>query len=387
VNHKHLLAGVAATALLTAGSAFAASHSGDQLQAQAAMIDALSKKVEQLSANQGGVSNGVKGVSLKVSGQVNRAVSFVSDGNDKSAFNYVDNDHSSTRVRWDAVANVSDSTEVGTRLEMEMESNTSAGAALNGNSPGNGQPVNGAGNAVNRDSFVARHAYVYVKGNFGTLTTGQQGEATEGLLHSSFNYAGLAGINPEDTNGISNAGVNFLSFGDGGRQDALRYDTPNFGGAKASISTRDNGDVTAAIRYAGQVGGLGVLASLGYEQNPGAGNDPILAGAFGINFGPVALNGSFGEELDDDNNDRFYYALGLAHKGSYVDMGPTSLGIQYMSNNGSFDGNGNVYSVGLGLVQGVAAGAEAYAQLTFHGGNEGAVGDAIASMVGMRVKF
>lgn len=371
MNHKHLLAGVAATALLTAGSAFAASHSGDQLQAQAAMIDALSKKVEQLSANQGGVSNGVKGVSLKVSGQVNRAVMFVSDGNDKSAFNYVDNDASSTRVRWDAVANVSDSTEVGSRIEMEMESNTSAAAVLNGNAGGN--------------AFVARHAYVYIQGGFGTLTTGQQGEATEGLLHSSFNYASLAAINPEDTTGIANAGVNFLSFGDGGRQDALRYDTPNFGGAKASISTRDNGDVTAAIRYAGQVGGMGVLAALGYEQN--VGGDPLLAGSFGINFGPVALNGSFGEEFDDNNNDQFYYSLGLAHKGSYVDMGPTSLGVQYMSNNGTFDGQGNVYSVGFGLVQGVAAGAEAYAQLTFHGGNEGAVGDAIASMVGMRVKF
>ncbi|MDF1735688.1 MAG: porin [Minwuia sp.] len=373
MNHKHLLAGVAATALLTAGSAFAASHSGDQLQAQAAMIDALSKKVEQLSANQGGVSGGVKGVSLKVSGQVNRAVMFVSDGNDKSAFNYVDNDASSTRVRWDAVANVSDSTEVGTRLEMEMESNTSAGAVLNGNAGGN--------------AFVARHAYVYIKGGFGTLTTGQQGEATEGLLHSSFNYASLAAINPEDTTGIANAGVNFLSFGDGGREDALRYDTPNFGGAKASISTRDNGEVTAAIRYAGQVGGMGVLAALGYEAGS-AGNDAIVAGSFGINFGPVALNGSFGDELDDNNNDRFYYALGLAHKGSYVDMGPTSLGVQYMSNNGGADaGQGNIYSVGFGLVQGVAAGAEAFAQLTFHGGNEGAVGDAIASMVGMRVKF
>ncbi len=376
MNHKHLLAGVAASALLTAGSAFAASHSGDQLQAQAAMIDALSKKVEQLSANQGGVSGGVKGVSLKVSGQVNRAVMFVSDGNDQSAFNYVDNDASSTRVRWDAVANVSDSTEVGTRLEMEMESNASNAAVLNGN---------GGGNA-----FVARHAYVYIKGSFGTLTTGQQGEATEGLLHSSFNYASLAGINPEDTTGIANAGVNFLSFGDGGRQDAIRYDTPNFGGAKASISTRDNGDVTAAIRYAGQVAGLGVLASLGYQQNPVVGvvrQDPLIAGAFGINFGVVALNGSFAEELDEDNNDRFYYALGLAHKGSYVDMGPTSLGVQYMSNNGGADGQGNLYSIGFGLVQGVAAGAEAYAQLTFHGGNEGAVGDAVASMVGMRVKF
>ena len=148
MNHKHLLAGVAATALLTAGSAFAASHSGDQLQAQAAMIDALSKKVEQLSANQGGVSGGVKGVNLKISGQVNRAVAFVNDGNDKSVFNYVDNDASSTRVRWDADAPVSATTEVGTRLEVEMESNSSINTVLNGQSA-----------AANNDLFFLRHAF------------------------------------------------------------------------------------------------------------------------------------------------------------------------------------------------------------------------------------
>lgn len=376
MNHKHLLAGVAATALLTAGSAFAASHSGDQLQAQAAMIDALSKKVEQLSANQGGIAAGVKGVSLKISGHVNRAVSFVNDGNDKSVFNYVDNDASSTRVRWDADAPVSATTEVGTRLEMEMESNSSINTVLNGQSAA----------AVN-DLFSVRHAYVYIKGGFGTLITGQQGEATEGILHSSFNYASLASVNPEDTNGVGNAGVNFVSFGDGGRQDAVRYDTPNFGGAKASISARDNGDVTAAIRFQGKVAGLGVLAGLGYEANPGANNDPLLAGSFGIDFGGIALNGAFGEELDDNNNDRFFYAVGLAHKGNYVDMGATSLGVQYMANNGGFDGQGNVYSVGFGLVQGVAAGAEAYAHLAIHGGNEGAIDNAVTSMVGMRVKF
>jgi len=129
------------------------------------------------------------------------------------------------------------------------------------------------------------------------------------------------------------------------------------------------------------------LAGLGYEANPGANNDPLLAGSFGIDFGGIALNGAFGEELDDNNNDRFFYAVGLAHKGNYVDMGATSLGVQYMANNGGFDGQGNVYSVGFGLVQGVAAGAEAYAHLAFHGGNEGAIDNAVTSMVGMRVKF
>lgn len=375
MNHKHLLAGVAAAAIMVAGNAYAGAHASveDQVKANAAAMDALSKEVEALKAGGDGVAKGVKGVSLKISGQVNRAVMFVSDANNNSAVNYVDNDASSTRVRWDASANVSDSVKVGTRLEMEMESNTSAGAVLNNQSA-----------AATNDLFGVRHAYVYIQGGFGTLTTGQQGEATEGLLHSSFNFASLAGINPEDTTGIANAGINFLSFGDGGRQDAIRYDTPNFGGAKASISARDNGDVTAAIRYSGKVAGVGVLAALGWEEN--VGGDPLLAGSFGVNLGVIALNGSFGTEVGGNTaNDRFYYSVGLAHKGNYVDMGATSIAVQTLQNNGGFDGSGNVHSYSVGLVQGVAPGADAYAQLAFHGGQ--AAGDAVASMVGMRVRF
>lgn len=375
MNHKHLLAGVAAAAIMAAGNAYAGAHASveDQVKANAAAIDALSKEVEALKAGSDGVQKGVKGVKLKVSGHVNRAVMFVSDGNNNSAINYVDNDASSTRVRWDASAPVSAGTEVGARLEMEMESNTSAGAVLNNQSA-----------AATNDLFAVRHSYVYIKGGFGTLTTGQQGEATEGILHSSFNFASLAGINAEDTTGIANVGVNFLSFGDGGRQDAVRYDTPNFGGAKASISARDNGDVTVAIRYSGKIAGVGVLAGLGWEEN--VGGDPLLAGSMGINLGVIAINGSFGTEVGGNtNNDRFYYSVGLAHKGNYVDMGATSIGIQTMQNNGGFDGSGNVHSYSVGLVQGVAPGADAYAQLAFHGG--AAAGDATTAMVGMRVRF
>lgn len=375
MNHKHLLAGVAAAAIMAAGNAYAGAHASveDQVKAQGAAIDALSKEVEALKAGGDGPTKGVKGVSLKLSGHLNRAVMFVNDGNDASAFNFVDNDASSTRVRWDAVSQMSNGMEVGGRLEMEMESNTSAGAVLNNQSA-----------AATNDLFAVRHAYVYLQGGFGTLTTGQQGEATEGILHSSFNFASLAGINPEDTTGIANVGVNFLSFGDGGRQDAIRYDTPNFGGAKASISTRDNGGVQAAIRYSGKVAGIGVLGGLGWEEN--VGGDPLLAGSFGINFGVIALNGSFGTEIgDNNNNDRFYYSIGLAHKGNYSDLGATSIGIQTLQNNGGFDGSGNVHSYSVGLVQGLAPGADAYAQLAFHGG--AAAGDAVASMVGVRLRF
>ena len=373
MNHKYLLAGVAAAALLTAGNAYAAAHASmeDQLKAQAAAIDALSKEVEALknSTPEQGIGQGVKAVNLTISGQVNRAVMFVSDANGETAFNYVDNDSSSTRVRWDADAAVSDSTEVGTRLEMEMESNTSIAAVRGEDAGGN--------------TFVARHAYVYIKGGFGTLTTGQQGEATEGILHNSFNYATLADINPENTAGAANAGMAFLAFGDGGRQDAIRYDTPAFGGFKAAVSAGVDGVITVAGRYSGQIGGVGLLAGAGYDSN---GEDDIYMASAGLNFGAIAVNGALAYQDNEVGEEDFMHYLGLAHKGNYSDMGPTSLGIDWMVNNGGEANGANNSSIGLGLVQGVAPGAEGYVSLRhFMGGD--AEDSAQVVLAGMRVKF
>jgi hypothetical protein len=395
VNHKYLFAGVAAAALMAAGNAYAGAHASteDQLKAQAAMIDALSKEVEALKAGVdagGRIEKGVGGVNLKISGQVNRGVLYASDANDDSFFNFVDNDASSTRVRWDADAKTSNGMTVGTRLEVQMESNTSFNVGGNGtvnNEVGvNTNAVDANGNAAvatTGDVFNLRHAYVFIQGGFGTLTTGQQGEATEGILHNSFNYASLADINPEYTAGIGAAGANFLSFGDGGRQDSLRYDTPSFGGAKAAISVRDNGEVTAAVRYAGKVAGFGVLGGVGYEENFGNQN---ISGSFGLNFGPVALNGALATRLNEGNADNdFFYYLGLAHKGSYIDMGSTSLAIDYTNRNGAGQAN-NDQNIGFGIVQGMAPGAEAYVSFRHHFGGD-VQDSAQVGLAGMRVKF
>lgn len=373
MNHKYLLAGVAAAALLTAGNAYAAAHGSveDQLKAQSAAIDALSKEVEALknSTVEQGIGQGVKGVELTISGHVNRAVLFISDANDNADFNYVDNDAASTRVRWDADAPVSDSTTVGARLEMEMESNSSA-AAVNDNDAG--------GNA-----FAARQAYVFIKGGFGTLVTGHQSEATDGIVHNSFNYASVAGINPENTTGIANAGINFLSIGDGDRVDAVRYTTPSFGGFAASVSHAVEGQVTAAVRYSGQVGGVGVLAGFGYDSNF---ESETYAGSMGVNFGGVALNGAIGYRDNEVGEEDVMYYVGLAHKGNYSDMGPTSLGVDFQVNNGGVANGNNNARFGLGLVQGVAAGADAYVALGHNFGGD-AVDSAQTVMAGMIVKF
>lgn len=384
MKKSHLMTGVALAALLAAGNADAGAHASveDQVKANSAAIDALSKEVEALKAGGDGPTKGVKGVNLKISGQVNRAVLFASDANDNDFFNFVDNDSSSTRVRWDADARTANGMEVGTRLEVQLESNTSFGINGNGNNPG--------ADATN-DLFDLRHAYVYIKGGWGQITTGQQGDATEGILHNGFNYATLAEIHPEMVAGVFNgatgvAGANILFFGDGGRVDSIRYDTPSFGGFKAAISAEDTGEVKVAARYGGQVAGVGVLAGIGYQENFG---QPNIAGSLGLNFGVLAVNGAMAVRLNDGaaQDDAFYW-LSLSHKGSYTDLGATSLAVDWYNSNGVrlVPSGGNNNAVGFGLVQVVAPGAEFYfgARHHFAGSNEDSA-QVVTS--GMRVKF
>ncbi|ANK80289.1 MAG: hypothetical protein TEF_05390 [Rhizobiales bacterium NRL2] len=343
----------------------------DQLKAQSAAIDALSKEVEALknSTVEQGIGQGVKGVELTISGHINRAMMFISDANDNATLTHVDNDAASSRIRFDADAPVSDSTTVGTRLEMEMESNSSAQAVLD--------------NEVVEDTFATRQAYVFVKGGFGTLAMGHQSEATDGIVHNSFNFAGVAGINPENTTGIANAGVNFLSIGDGDRVDAVRYTTPSFGGAAASVSHAVNGQITGALRYSGQVGGVGVLAGVGYDSNF---DNETYAGSFGLNFGGIAVNAALGYADNNNAEEDFMYYVGLAHKGNYSDMGPTSLGVDFQMNNGGVANGNNNARLGVGLVQGVAAGADAYVGVGHNFGGD-AVDSAQTVMAGMIIRF
>lgn len=390
MNHKYLLAGVAAAALLTAGTAYAGAHGSveDQLKAQSAAIDALSKEVEALKNTtvEQGVGKGVDGVSLSLSGHINRAVMYVNDSNSNGAINHVDNDAASSRIRFDAEAQVSDSTEIGAQLEMEMESNSSAAAVLDNNTG----DIRANNTLTGNDRFAARQAYVFVRGGFGTLTMGHQSEASDGILHNSFNYAAVAGLNPENTTGLANAGVNLLSIGDGDRVDAVRYTTPSFGGAAASVSHGANGQVTAALRYSGQVGGVGVLGGVAYDSNF---DNETYAGSLGLDFGGVAVNAALGYQDNENANEDFMYYVGLAHRGNYSDMGPTSLGVDFHVYNGTgagaaTPGNGNNNKrLGLGLVQGVAAGADAFVGFGHNFGGDGAVDSAQTVMAGMIVRF
>ena len=61
---------------------------------------------------------------VKLSGQVNRAVMFADDGHDSDSF-FVDNDNSSTRLRFSGTGNLTPGLRAGAILEVEYQSSPS----------------------------------------------------------------------------------------------------------------------------------------------------------------------------------------------------------------------------------------------------------------------
>ncbi|PKP67399.1 MAG: hypothetical protein CVT86_01845, partial [Alphaproteobacteria bacterium HGW-Alphaproteobacteria-8] len=255
---KKIFLGASAAALLAASPSLAQSNAEimRQLQAMQAQIETLKAEVDSAKAEaaaaktqaaatdtkvtaattEGGalVSGGKTGVRVSLSGQVNRAVLFTDDGDSTDGF-FVDNDNSSTRIRILGEADYDETTKIGTNIEVQFESNSTAD--VNQNSKRN----------VGNDNFTQRKLELYVDNQqFGRVTLGQGDMASNNTSEqdlSGTTVIGYSGIT--DFAGglfLRNSDTNELADGTGGgpirninrvtnnldglsRDDRIRYDS------------------------------------------------------------------------------------------------------------------------------------------------------------------
>jgi predicted porin len=279
-----------AVALATHGG-FAKPVVAQTIEELKAQIQALAKKLEQLEASQKAleaaqakqagesakaaasaaapastaVSSGSDRVELSLSGQVNRGVLYVDNGGDREVF-HVDNDNSSTRVRFIGRGRLNEDVSIGSQIEVEFESNSTDAIRIDQDS------------AAGPNSFTERKLELYGDSKrFGRLWLGQGDTASNGT--SEVDLSGTSVIAYSDINDMSGG----IAFQDGGvlgprisqvfsnfdglsRDDRLRYDTPNFGGFTASASAVDGDAYDVAARFAGEVGDTKIAAAIGYAD-------------------------------------------------------------------------------------------------------------------------
>lgn len=282
---------MATTALM--GAAFMAGGSGQALAADKDPVDECRKDI-----------------ALTVSGQVNRAFLYADNGVVDDFF-FVDNDHSSTRVRFRAIGRINCDLKVGAQLEVQFESNSSASIRFK---------QRGQASANN---FTERKLEVWFDSEtWGRLWLGQGDTASNGVSEVDLSKTDIVGFSSvpdlagglEFENGVRIGSV-FSNFDGLSRVDRVRYDTPTIAGFMLSSSWTDDNEWDIALRYAQKFNGHKFAAAVGYydgERGQGFCCDYGISGSASILFSN-GFNLTFAAAMQDglnSPNDRkayFYY--------------------------------------------------------------------------------
>ena len=374
-----------------------------QLQQQEKMLDDLQQKVDSISATVAvgvgaaktqpeAVKSGGDKVKLTVSGQVNRGILFTDDGDQTDIF-HVDNDNSSTRVRLVGEAKPNDNLTIGSNIEVQFESNSTA--AVNQNNKRNVGPNN----------FTERKLELYIDSPLaGRLTIGQGDVASNSTSEvdlsgtSVVGYSGVAdfagGILFRDSNGnltTTNVGDVFSNLDGLGRDDRLRYDTPSFSGFRFSTSFIADDRWDAAIRYGGDFGSVKAAAAIAYsDPNSNSVDNRVngsvsLAHASGFNVTAAA-----GRDDRNDNRDPEFWYLKLGYQNQLNSWGNTALALDYYEGDDMGQAGDESASYGAFAVQQLDEfGTEFYLGLrNYELDRQGTdVDDVFAVLSGARVKF
>jgi predicted porin len=398
-----------------------------QIEAQAKALEKLQQQVEALSEkavqeateaakaevakasvppdvlrNQGGDK-----VSVQLYGQVNRAFLAADDG-DSSDYYFVDNDNSSTRLGLLGEAKVNDDLTIGTRMEIEYQSNASNEVNQDDKNPDGGDG----------DGFDDRWLDVqFTSKRFGKLYLGKGSTASDGTSEVDLSGTDVVGYSSigdmaggilfydDNTNARSatNIGGVFSNFDGLSRRNRIRYDSPEFWGFTLSGSLpSDGGDV--ALRYAAKWGEDWKFAAAVAYADPQATSDTVasqyngsasILHSSGINFtvagGSQDLeSGLFnpdGTRRDDDPT--FYYAK-LGYRANWFEIGESRFSVDYQYVEDLAQDGDEAKTVGFQFVQDIPEwGSEYYLGYRWHELDRDFTDydDINALMTGVRVKF
>ncbi len=392
----------------------------DELGDLKAQVEALMKRIEDLEARQTEtaqkaeearkaaerlplaapqrmVTSGKDDVSLAVSGQVNRAVLYVNDG-DRDRIFQVDNDNSSTRVRWVGNARLTDDFSAGALVEVQFESNTSAAIDIDQDGE------------VGANNFTERHLTLWLDSKrLGRLWLGQGDTASNATSEVDLSgtaviaYSGIEDLaggisfkNAATQAKLARINQAYSQFDGLSRRDRIRYDTPTFAGFKASSSFIQGDAWDVALRYSADYPAVGtkVAAAIAYVEGAQRFDFNHLAGSFSA-LHSSGLNLTFAAGTRDldaraTGDDPFTYYIKGGYQFKPFDFGKTALAVDYGETD-DLAANGDEFTTwGVFAVQNInRLGTELYAGYRNHDLDRPGVGvDDIDVVVGgARVKF
>ena len=359
------------------------------------------RKAEAAATPPKTVTSGSDKVRLVISGQINRGVMVVGDG-DSSQIHHVDNDTSSTRFRFVGTGKPNEDITIGTRMEMQLEVNSSANV------------VQGADTQTGGTTFSTRYADLSVESKkLGKLYLGQGDTAsntmaeqdlsgTDLIVYSDFGMYGSLLF--KNSAGGASSGVsvaNALSNFDGeSRKSRIRYDTPRFAGFQGRIGHMAGDKSDFAVHFSGAFGDTKLAAMVGYVSDGSASAtvDSKYGGSASVLFGNgISLTGLYtGQDFrasgrGDANTLSGSVAYGkIGYRAKLLDIGETRFAVEAGETEDLAQDGDEAFIWGAGLVQGIDDwGAEGFLGFRVHDLDRAGLStdDLIVGMTGLRVKF
>lgn len=347
------------------------------------------------------VTSGTSKVKLSISGQINRAVNLVDDGDDTDAF-FVDNDTSNSRLRFVGTGDMDDGTTLGTRIEVAVSPNNSSDVSQDNEDAG--------------DSFDQRKVEVFARNDsYGQVSFGKGSTASDNTAEFDFSlvagpimYSSVADVvsGMQFTDGSDLIGITlgdaFSNFDGNGRKDRILYDTPVFGpGIQASVSADSNDRYDLAVTWGGnygdwngvETGDFLTLGAIAISDPNLGGVDYRLNGSGSILHLPTGLSFTVSGGMDKADGDDPYNLYGkIGWDTQIFDFGQTGFGVDFTQNENVCSQCDQGNSAGIAAVQLFEDwGVELYSQfrwfsLDTKSGTPGA-DDLYALTFGSRVKF
>jgi predicted porin len=384
IERKWWIAGAVAAALL-AGWVYSA-KAGDLGGSCCADLEERVSELEATAARKGN-----RKMSLTVSGQVSKALLWHDiDGlNGADSFRAIDNANSGTRLNFAGSGKINPNLSVGFVVEIGVDE--SKGKLLY--------------DIFAADDIALRHSYAWVETSFGKVSLGHTSSATDGIVEISVANTTVASlplsIEPLWTYlGAPTAGgisLNPAGF-DGGRSSVIRYDTPTMGGFQGSVAfgggqSASYDDVwDAALRYAGEFGGVRVAAGVGYRvdslANISGPETKTMAGSASAMHMLSGIFATVSAAKQDDHvlfGDLQMWQVQAGVEKKLTEMGATTLFMEYAEHK-LLDADVKSTFWGVGAVQAIDA-ASTDLFISFRQYDLGGAMDASVGMGGIRVKF
>jgi len=321
-----------------------------QIEAQAKALDELQKQVAAMQSEQkktaasGAVEKGInfvksdnKNTKVTLYGQVNRGILFVDDGDDTTTYQ-VDNDNSSTRIGILGSITPSEDIEIGTKIEVQLESNSSSEVDQNNK------------RGVGDNNFTKRHLDFYFNSRkYGKFSMGYGSTASDSSAETDFSGTSLVGYSSindmaggqlfydNNTDAYSSTTIgNVVTNMDGlGRDDRVRYDSPSFYDFSVSASYIADGGGDIGLRYDTEFDSFKLAAAASYS-NPGSSSSKtdyqISSSVSALHNSGISLTLASGQRehksnADSDGSTFFYTKLG--YQTDFFPFGKSAFSVDY----------------------------------------------------------